>query len=113
MIEKNHGHIVTIASCAGMFGAAGLVDYCSSKFAAVGFDEALRNELLRLEKTGVKTTVVCPNVINTGMFQGFNVSGLPLLEPEYVADKVIEAVLTDQELLMLPRMTYIFWILKT
>ncbi|RNA42644.1 epidermal retinol dehydrogenase 2-like [Brachionus plicatilis] len=113
MIEKNHGHLVTIASCAGMFGAAGLVDYCSSKFAAVGFDEALRNELLRIEKTGVKTTVVCPNVINTGMFQGFKVAGLPLLEPEYVADKVVEAVLTNQELLMLPRMTYFLWCLKT
>jgi short-subunit dehydrogenase len=32
MLEHNHGHIVTIAS---------LVDYCSSKFAAVGLHETL------------------------------------------------------------------------
>ena len=28
MIEKNHGHLVTIASMAGKFGSAGLFDYC-------------------------------------------------------------------------------------
>lgn len=70
MIEKNHGHIVTIASVAGVFGAAGLCDYCSSKFAAVGFEESLRNELSRLGKDGVQTTLVCPYFINTGMFAG-------------------------------------------
>jgi all-trans-retinol dehydrogenase (NAD+) len=47
-----------------------LSDYCASKFGAVGFDDALRNELYRLGKTGVKTTVVCPFYINTGMFDG-------------------------------------------
>jgi short-subunit dehydrogenase len=41
MLENNHGHIVTIASAAGFFGIPYLVDYCSSKFAAVGLHEAL------------------------------------------------------------------------
>ena len=59
------GHVVTIASMAGYFGSPGLCDYCASKFAAVGFDESLRNELLRLGKTGVKTTVVCPFYVNS------------------------------------------------
>lgn len=45
MIKKNHGHIVTIASSAGHAGVPGLVDYCASKFGAVGFDEALRLEI--------------------------------------------------------------------
>jgi all-trans-retinol dehydrogenase (NAD+) len=70
MIEKNHGHIVSIASLAGLFGVAGLSDYCASKFGAVGFDESLRNELTASGKTGVKTTVVCPYYIKTGMFDG-------------------------------------------
>ncbi|XP_068236661.1 uncharacterized protein [Palaemon carinicauda] len=42
---SNKGHIVTIASMAGWIGYNKMVDYCSSKFAAVGFDEALRMEL--------------------------------------------------------------------
>jgi len=36
MLEKNHGHIVSIASSAGLVGVNGLADYCASKFAAVG-----------------------------------------------------------------------------
>lgn len=70
MLERNHGHIVNIASAAGISGVNGLADYCASKFAAVGFDESLRMEFLSMEKTGVHTTVICPFYINTGMFEG-------------------------------------------
>ena len=70
MLERNHGHVVSIASSAGLAGIAGLTDYCSSKFAAVGFNESLQMELSLLKKTGVITTVVCPYLINTGMFHG-------------------------------------------
>lgn len=41
MMNNNYGHVVTIASGAGLTGAPGLVDYCSSKFAAVGLHDAL------------------------------------------------------------------------
>ncbi len=47
MLAKNEGHIVTIASAAGLIGVSGLADYCASKFGAVGFDESLRMELLK------------------------------------------------------------------
>lgn len=45
-------------------------DYCASKFAAVGFAESVGLELLATGKDGVKTTIVCPYFINTGMFDG-------------------------------------------
>lgn len=45
MLENNKGHIVSVASLAGICGVAKLVDYCTSKFAAMGFNEALRMEL--------------------------------------------------------------------
>ncbi len=63
------GHIVTIASAAGIVGVNGLADYCASKFGAVGFNESLRMELKSLNSK-VKTTCICPYYINTGMFQG-------------------------------------------
>lgn len=73
MIEKDHGHIVTIASMAGYVGIAKLIDYCSSKFAAVGFDEALRLELEMMGVENVQTTVICPYFIQaTGMFDDVN-----------------------------------------
>jgi len=70
MMSRNQGHVVTIASAAGYFGVSGAVDYCTSKFAAVGLDESVRAELWAKNKTGVRTTVVCPYLINTGMFEG-------------------------------------------
>lgn len=48
MIRRNSGHIVTIASASGHVGVAGLCDYSASKWAARGFDEALRGELRRM-----------------------------------------------------------------
>lgn len=45
-------------------------DYCASKFAAVGFHESLAHELLADEIEGVKTTLVCPYIVDTGMFEG-------------------------------------------
>jgi len=112
MIEKDHGHLVTVASMAGHFGNAGLGDYCASKFAAVGFDESVRLELQNLEKNGVKTTCVCPFFINTGMFEGATAQGIPFLEPDYVTDKMLEAILTDQLVLMLPKLMYFIMFTK-
>jgi all-trans-retinol dehydrogenase (NAD+) len=73
MIEHNDGHIVTIASMAGYVGVAKLVDYCSSKAAACGFDESLRLELETKGIKGVRTSLICPFFIrSTGMFDDVN-----------------------------------------
>ena len=69
MLEKDHGHIVSIASMAGIGGTNGLCDYCASKFGAVGFQESLHMELKAMQKN-IHTTVICPYFINTGMFDG-------------------------------------------
>ena len=45
MMKRNSGHIVAISSIAGLAGTAGMTDYCASKFAAYGFNEALRVEM--------------------------------------------------------------------
>jgi len=115
MLARNKGHVVTIASLAGVFGVNGLVDYCSSKFAAIGFDESLRIELSSLGKTGVHTTLICPYYINTGMFDGIYTrfpSLLPILDPDYVVSRIMDGVLCNQEIVYLPRITYILAPLK-
>ncbi|XP_030301525.1 epidermal retinol dehydrogenase 2-like [Calypte anna] len=116
MVASNHGHLVSIASAAGLVGVSHLSDYCASKFGAVGFAESIFYELRDLGKTGVKTTIVCPYAINTGMFDGCESKWptlLPVLEPEYVAEKVITAIRRDQEILMLPRIVYLLVALKS
>ncbi len=70
MMATNKGHIVSIASVAGLSGSVKLSDYCASKFAAVGFEESLRLELQCDGYYGIHSTVVCPFFINTGMFAG-------------------------------------------
>ncbi|XP_058486185.1 epidermal retinol dehydrogenase 2-like isoform X1 [Solea solea] len=115
MIANNHGHLVSIASSAGLIGVNGLADYCASKFAAVGFAESIALELLANGKDGIKTTIVCPYFINTGMFDGCQTkwpSLLPILKPDYVAKKIIHAVLTDQVYLMMPKSIYLIASLK-
>jgi short-subunit dehydrogenase len=105
MMEFNSGHIVTISSASAVYGVPRLVDYSASKSAAFGFMDALRPELHRLGNSGVKTTVVCPNVIATGMFEGMkplNRLLFPILTPEHVAKTVVDAVLTNQEEVYLP-----------
>ncbi|XP_046396050.1 short-chain dehydrogenase/reductase family 16C member 6-like isoform X2 [Ischnura elegans] len=112
MINDNHGHIVTIASLAGLVGVNQLADYCSSKFAVVGFDEAIRLELEVSGITGVHTTVVCPYYINTGMFEGVKSRLIPILEPAYVVDKIVSAILTNDKYLIIPSYLKIFIALK-
>lgn len=72
MIERNHGHIVSIASLAGHLGSPHLIDYTASKFGAVGLMDSLRQELYT-EAPEVYTTTVCPYFINTGMFEGVEI----------------------------------------
>ncbi|XP_062259620.1 epidermal retinol dehydrogenase 2-like isoform X1 [Platichthys flesus] len=115
MIANNHGHLVSIASSAGLIGINGLADYCASKFAAVGFAESVGLELLATGKDGIKTTIVCPYFINTGMFDGCQTKWptlLPILNPDYVVQKIIHAVLTDQAYLLLPKTMYLIAALK-
>ncbi|CAD5205415.1 unnamed protein product [Bursaphelenchus okinawaensis] len=109
MLDADEGHIVTMASIAGHAGMIGLTDYCASKHAAVGFMSSLYRELA-FRKSNVKTTTVSPYYINTGMFEGVTESRLryvcPILEPDYVADRIVDAVLTDTVDLILPRFLY-------
>ncbi|CAG06953.1 unnamed protein product, partial [Tetraodon nigroviridis] len=112
MKAQNHGHIVTIASVLGLFSTACVEDYCASKFAAVGFHESLAHELLAEEVKGVKTTLVCPYIVNTGMFEGCKIREevevlLPPLEPQYCVEQAMNAILVDQPLVCIPRLTYL------
>ncbi|XP_045500223.1 estradiol 17-beta-dehydrogenase 11-like [Colias croceus] len=103
MIESNDGHIVTIASMAGHVGVPKLVDYCASKSAACGFDEALNVELESKGIKGVHTSLICPYFIRaTGMFEEVNSRIVPQLNSNDVADRVVYAIRTNERLAMIP-----------
>ena len=64
MKAQGHGHIVNIASLAGIAAIPGLSLYSASKFAVRGYTLAVAQEL---RDTGVKVTVVCPDAVQTPM----------------------------------------------
>ncbi|XP_016422541.1 retinol dehydrogenase 10-B isoform X2 [Sinocyclocheilus rhinocerous] len=118
MLELNHGHIVTVASSLGLFTTAGVEDYCASKFGAIGFHESLSHELKAADKDGIKMTLVCPFLVDTGMFSGCKIRKemaplFPPLKPEYCVKQAMRAILTDQPMICTPRVMYMVTFMKT
>lgn len=104
MMGRGHGHVATVASAAGLLGVVRQTDYSASKHAAVGFDESLRVEMRRYAP-GVKTTLVCPFYINTGMFEGASSRIpflLPILDETQVAKDIVSAIEKNKQRLVLP-----------
>ena len=114
MLERGSGSVVTVASAAGLQGVATLVDYCTSKHAAVGFMEALRVELKRGSRR-VRTTLVCPYYIDTGMFEGVKTRVpllLPIMRPELVARRIVRALARAEEVVLLPGFVRTSWLCR-
>ncbi|XP_070183982.1 estradiol 17-beta-dehydrogenase 11-like [Littorina saxatilis] len=103
MMEKNRGHIVNIASMSAKGGTAFLVDYSASKHAVYGMTEALGEEMRKLGKPGVKTTVVCPMFVNTGLCMFPNDRFGKVLTPEEVATATVDGMLRNEEYVFVPR----------
>ncbi len=104
MLAQGAGHIVTIASASGIAAVPRLADYSASKAAAIAFDESLRLEL-KHDGAPVRTTVVCPYYIATGMFEGVRTRFpllLPIMKPEAVAARIVRAIERDESRLILP-----------
>lgn len=103
MMKRNKGFIVNIASAMGLTGVPRMGDYCASKHAIIGFNDSLRMELKKFKCNGVKTLVVCPSAIDTGMFAGYKAPFCsPLLTPETVACKTLDAIKKERPYLRLP-----------
>ena len=65
MLNRGSGAIVNVASIAGIMGYARMAGYCATKFAVIGFTEALRDEVLG---RGVHVALVCPGTTETEFF---------------------------------------------
>ncbi|XP_058030970.1 epidermal retinol dehydrogenase 2 isoform X2 [Ahaetulla prasina] len=116
MVASNHGHVVTISSAAGCYGVNKMTDYCTSKFAVLGFAESLALEMLAMKKTGVKSTIVCPYLVNTGMFEGCETKWshlLPIIDPEYAVERIVSGILRNERYIFIPRSLRLFNIVKS
>lgn len=61
---QEFGHIINVASLAGLAPVSGLSLYVASKFAVRGFSLAVASEL---REFGIDVSVICPDLVNTPM----------------------------------------------
>ncbi|XP_060537113.1 short-chain dehydrogenase/reductase family 16C member 6, partial [Cylas formicarius] len=105
MKQANRGHIVCLSSIAGVVGIPNLVPYSASKFAVRGLMETLAEELRWNPTNQIKTTTVCPFMVDTGLckrpFVKFE-QALNLLSPEHVAQKIAQAQRTGKTEITIP-----------
>ena len=94
MKEAGKGHIVNIVSMAGLVATAKSSLYSATKFAAIGFSNALRLELMPF---GVHVTTVNPGPIRTTFFDQADPDGSYvkavdryILEPDFVAKRIVK-----------------------
>jgi len=108
MLEANEGHIVTVLSPASFAPVPGATAYNAARYALRGLDESLAVDL---QSTGVGVTGVVPGKVETEYFErNENVEErIPLfaqllrsLEPEEVADRVLEGIRSEQRRIVTP-----------
>jgi len=114
MIRKGSGHLIMMASAAGLLGVPGMAAYSASKHAVIGLAESIRLELRRQGHSGIGITIACPSYVKTGMFEGVRAPLLtPWLSPDEIADKIYEAVLKNRLYVREPFMVKLVPFLKS
>ncbi|MGM0124203.1 short chain dehydrogenase/reductase family oxidoreductase [Enterococcus sp. AZ194] len=96
MAENRQGHIINVASMAGKMATAKSTVYSATKFAVLGFSNALR---LEMKPFNVSVTTVNPGPIRTEFFDKADPSGdyldklgLIVLEPQKLAQSIVRAM---------------------
>jgi len=103
MVEERRGHISFVSSMMGYFGMIGYGAYAPSKFAIVGFAEALRHEL---KPFGIGISVLFPSDTDTPGLAKENETKPPetaimseaagMLSPEAVAHTFVKGILAGK-----------------
>ena len=95
MLANKRGHVVMMASMAGLVAARNMAYYSASKFALVAIGRTLQQEL---HNTGVTCTILCPGVAQTGFQQHApnekypRAAALSTCTSDQVADAVIRSI---------------------
>jgi len=93
MMQQGSGTILMISSMAGIYGFGGEAVYCATKFAQVGFAQALDKEL---RPHGIKVGAICPGGVKTEFALGKgrteeSVAASGMLDAEDIAAVILMA----------------------
>jgi short-subunit dehydrogenase len=108
MLRQKSGHIINVASIAGLIATPGSTIYSASKFGVNGFSDALRREL---HDTGIFVSAFCPGFTPTelspvlkaiaeGQSTAMRVPGL--MPVTYVADQIAHLIRRPRNRVIIP-----------
>jgi NAD(P)-dependent dehydrogenase (short-subunit alcohol dehydrogenase family) len=100
MLERGEGYLLNTSSAAGLLSQVGSAPYSVTKHAAIGFAEWLS---ITYGNRGIRVSVLCPQAVRTAMTAGGDggVAGLDgMLEPEQLAESVIETLAVERFLVL-------------
>jgi NAD(P)-dependent dehydrogenase (short-subunit alcohol dehydrogenase family) len=101
-VARGEGYFLSTASAAGLLTNLKAVQYSVTKHAAVAFAEWLA---VTYGDDGVRVSCLCPQFVNTPLLTGSEsfraIAGDDVLEPDEVAEAVVEG-LRDERFLILP-----------
>jgi short-subunit dehydrogenase len=101
MTPRRAGHIVNVASMAGVVPTPGAAIYSASKHAVVGFCESLWWEL---RGTGVDLSYLQPTMVNTDLAADIQrTRATNIVEPEAVAAAIVRTLKLPQLAVYVPR----------
>lgn len=69
MIPRRSGNIINVSSSAGRTGIPGMTQYCASKWAILGFTQALAAEV---GKYNIRVNCMAPGAINTELLRSYH-----------------------------------------
>lgn len=100
MVKRRRGHIVNVASLAGMLAVPGQALYAGTKFAVVGFSTALADEYA---PQGVEVSCVMPTFTNTDLISGTATAGMTApVQPEDIAAAVVKVLDKPKTIVSVP-----------
>jgi NAD(P)-dependent dehydrogenase (short-subunit alcohol dehydrogenase family) len=120
MVEQGRGHLVLVASLAGLVPLPLLVPYATAKHAVVGLGTSLA---LEGKRHGVRTTVVCPGPVDTSLLDTGGAGGVvrgvdvrryltaaagPAMAPAALATALVRGV-EHERLLVAPGRAGLIW----
>jgi NAD(P)-dependent dehydrogenase (short-subunit alcohol dehydrogenase family) len=100
MLERGQGYLLSTASAAGLLTVLGNAPYAVTKHAAVALAEWLA---ITYGDAGIKVSCLCPEGVNTNMLADAPDSFremVPTVEPEDVADAVVEGLAAERFLIL-------------
>jgi NADP-dependent 3-hydroxy acid dehydrogenase YdfG len=90
MVKRRSGHIINMASMAGLVAVPGQIVYAGTKFAVLGFSTGLADEFA---SHGVKVTAVLPTFTNTELISGTSPSaGQKRVQPTDIAAAIVKVL---------------------